>query len=1245
MKKINNQNLNYISSSFLHLLIVSLLLSFFNEALISQETIKIISVDQSNYPKMKAEVVVTNNSNQEVRNLSNTDIKIKDGGKDRATNSVFCSPNVKKFSLVLTIDKTGSMNSNPADIGDNTNLNTPWKSTIAKNSAIKIIDVLPFDRCEAGITEFSSGTTASIQRMFFTTDRDSLKKDVNKIAFGGATDINSGFLGHNGNRGALDLAAFARWKPFIIFLTDGLHAPQSTSPKGQALKTGEIIARANAINATVFIIGLGVDLSANPISTIAQGTNGRLYNNLTSQAELEGVLSQILQLAQLDGNLAPCEIEWDTDCDGGDLEVEFQLGNKPKDTFTYVINPLKLPILNTTRAANNTILNIPVGGSQAVDVVIDAQQNFLNITGFSSTIPEFEVSNWGGTNPPFKLNKGESRTIKVSYKPTDKNCKEGVVTLLSSDACTIKPINLKGGTVLIEDINVGFATKGVTKTAVYTSKFCNNSCDDIEITGYKVGGNNLTEFKVNNAIKVLKSGECLDMDISYTPVDVQLSTATYTIVAKDGNEYTANITGTGSGLPEILANDLAFGAISCGETEQDVAINNSGAIDLNITSITLSNTVDFSLVGANPTIVPAGGTVNVRVKFRPSNKNPNFTSDMTIINDSDNDKNKIVKITAQKNQIDFVTNLPSIDFGIVCPNEVITRDVEFTNLSNVEIDFLGSSVIGTGYSVDKSNWKLNTNLTDKVTITFTSGADGTFTGVWTIIDETCKEKTINVNLTAQVVTSVLNAPNTNFTATIGNSDDKIIAVANPTDRDMLVDLSTDNAQYTIVQPTTVTNVLIAKNSSINVIVRFTPDKNNPLPNSNLIAKTNACNYTGNFNLIGDPKFATADLIIDETYSGLIGDKITIPVKLRNKFEVLATGAKTINFTIEFDATLLEPTGTTPVGTIVGGKRRLPLTINLNGTNADQDLNLDFIIADGGAVTETDITFIANQTVDNNSIALNIDNGKFTVILVNLKAKIFPVAAKPGDVIDFPLYVRDKNKSLQNFHKGIKTFVRYNTTTTEVLGLPSTVYNSDSRFRDVEISQLINFSEINRQNNSPILNAEPGDILLTTLKIRALLGNEIVSDIIIYNSTTIEGKVTIEADTAQFTILGVCIDLDGSARLINPLIVNSGVNIKPNPTSSIFNIDFTPIESGFYSLKLVNMAGAVISELVNEEIIISNTSNSVDNSINNSINKQANSDNYRVYNFNLDATNFTNGVYFVILNTPSQNFVEKLNISK
>ena len=74
---------------------------------------------------MKAEIVVTNNSNQEVRTLNNNDIKIKDGGKDRVTNSIFCTPNVKKFSLVLTIDKTASMNYNPADNGRGTNTTTP----------------------------------------------------------------------------------------------------------------------------------------------------------------------------------------------------------------------------------------------------------------------------------------------------------------------------------------------------------------------------------------------------------------------------------------------------------------------------------------------------------------------------------------------------------------------------------------------------------------------------------------------------------------------------------------------------------------------------------------------------------------------------------------------------------------------------------------------------------------------------------------------------------------------------------------------------------------------------------------------------------------------------------------------------------------------------------------------------------------------------------------------------------------
>lgn len=1207
------KSISFKSISIRSILSLLIIISFHN---LQAQTLEILNVDASKYPKMKAEISVKDNTNKEIRTFSNGDFKITDGGKVRPSGTIFCTPNVKKFSMIITIDKTASMQFNAKDL-NGTNTTPPLKRDIAINSAKTLIDVLPLDRSECALTEFSAGPAATSQRMFFSQDRDSLKSEVGKIAFGGGTDINSGFLGKNGGRGALDVAVFARWKPIIVFITDGLHDPDFTTPKGQALKSGEIIDRARAINASVFMVGLGVDLSGE-MQAIATETGGKVYNNLSEQAQLQSALSQILSLANLDGSLAPCELEWTTDCSGGNLEIEYTKLNNPKGTFNYNLIPETLPILVANPVNPNTILNVPIGGSQVIDVEIKATQNDVLVTKDVSSKDVFKVTNWGGTNPPFTLKKDETRKIKIEYKPKDINCIEDELTF-ESDACTIGKFNMKGGTIIIEDINVGFATKNVPKTGIFTQKFCNNSCADIEITGFEINGADKSEFKINTAPKTVKSGECLDIDVTYTPSEVRASNATYTIRTRNNNTFTANLVGTGSGLAEIQANDVTFEAIKCGDLDKIVTITNNGAIPLNITSITLTNTVDFTIVsGGNITTLAPGSSENVTVKFEPKGAGPNYNTDLVIINDSDNDKNKVVKLTASKYVIDFTTDIATeIDFGIVCPGETVTRTVEISNLSNTDLVLTGSTVNGTGYSTSASNWNITQSGKENVTISFTANNDGNYNGTWTILDD-CNTKVLNYPLKARVIAPILNGPSTSFTANAGTFEEKTVRITNPTDRDLLFDAVSDNPQYTIVNPNPATAISVQAKSFVDLTVRFTPVQGGQ-PNGLINLTANACNYTNTVSLIGDPKFATAKIVIDTTHAGLIGDVITIPVKLEDKFQVSTSASKSIQIGLELDANILIPNGSTPIGTITGDKRRIVMDLNLDGTNNPQSYPLTFTIAESN-VDFTNIEFYTQPIVDNDAIAITTQNGRFTIIPAKVEAKIFTKSAKPGDVIDFPIYIRDKGTYLRNFHKGVKTYLRFNASVLEPVGLNSSIVVGNQNIREIEITQLMNFSEV-RNNNNPFLNPETGDILLTTVKFRAMLGNEVDSKIYILNSNTIEGKVEITPDSTNFVLLGVCTDLDGTVRLINPFGPTPGVFVSPNPVSENLKVDIIAIEQGLHTVKIYDLVGNLKAELLSKEI------------------------NAGEYSFNLEKSNLEVGTYMVVFNTPTQTFTQRLNFVK
>jgi hypothetical protein len=110
-------------------------------------------------------------------------------------------------------------------------------------------------------------------------------------------------------------------------------------------------------------------------------------------------------------------------------------------------------------------------------------------------------------------------------------------------------------------------------------------------------------------------------------------------------------------------------------------------------------------------------------------------------------------------------------------------------------------------------------------------------------------------------------------------------------------------------------------------------------------------------------------------------------------------------------------------------------------------------------------------------------------------------------------------------------------------------------------------------------------------------------------------------------------IDTSIRLINlckaggiTRLFKSGggvtsISIKPNPSSSTTMIEFTTAESGFTQLTIYDLAGRKIMDIQNGEL------------------------EYGTYRAVIDVTNLSNGVYFVILKTPSESVNRIMEVQK
>ncbi|MFN3270156.1 MAG: vWA domain-containing protein, partial [Candidatus Kapaibacteriota bacterium] len=199
-------------------ILVMLLVLLFSYKLYPQK-IEITDVFPETYPTILLEFKVWDKDGNEIRNYSVNDLQVLENSITRAIQSVSCPPvGQTKFSLILTIDISYSM-SEPSTIPGKT------KMDVVREAARNAIKSLPKDstRWEAAITLFDYENELIRD---FTNSKWWLNKGLDTFLLNprAGTDYNAAFLySWTGRPGALLVARKAKYKPVIIFLTDGKH--------------------------------------------------------------------------------------------------------------------------------------------------------------------------------------------------------------------------------------------------------------------------------------------------------------------------------------------------------------------------------------------------------------------------------------------------------------------------------------------------------------------------------------------------------------------------------------------------------------------------------------------------------------------------------------------------------------------------------------------------------------------------------------------------------------------------------------------------------------------------------------------------------------------------------------------------------------------------------------------------------------------------------------------------------------
>lgn len=1127
-------------------------------------------IDATKYPIISADFKVTEANGSDPRNVDKSSYQISDGGKIRQLTDISCPGNISAFSLILLMDRSYSM------LTDN-------RLTEAKKAAANMIKNLPEGRSECAILAFSAGNPSSKLVHPFSTNKKTLQDSLNKLTPIGGTDYNAAFLIDRwGNPGALTLAKKARYKPIIVFLTDGAHDIQQS---GQFRRANVIDSALNFANATIYCVTYGDEAdeaSINDLTNVSSSTGGEFFRNITPQ-DIDRIFQDILRRADALQYPPPCTISWLTDCDGGNVELSVlpPLGSY-STTATYSIPDSVKPfweVLGIPRKIQ--FLNIMPGQTppyKDTTITIKAKNNYANISEFISD-PRWQII---APTLPLANNVPEDGTIQVTlrYTPDDSLCHKSI-GIFEGSACSQKDIELIAENVILYAGNVGSEEKGKTKKVKLPGILCNNTCNPITITGKSISGQNAADFGFASGAdigRIINSGECIEIEFSFAPSDVGLRQAIAELIVKgtefpQGTRIQNEIIGIGIGNPKIgVPLSLTLLNADCKTSSRDtiIVISNTGGSDLSIQSLEITQTSNaFSFTSGNPApfVIPSGDKYNLTITFTPQLKGLN-TAQLIVRSDAENGNEKTIDLSGSLDSIDYSASVAEIDFGVICPDSLASRTFKLNNSGNVRVKI--NSVTSTPFSSAVSIFDINPGESPDFVVSINSPTEGDFTGTIEFTDDYCNYKKtvilrvkvespkISVTPSPLVISSTMNVP----------KQDKL-TITNTSGRDISIkDLIPQNAQFKIVN--TSANIILA-GQSIDVTVEYTPNSIDPI-NTTIELYGSPCDFTdiASIKLIGNPDKSLATISIDKGYQGIIGDVIPIQLRLKNKLQFAQSGAKTISTVIRFNPAVLSGESPYPAANVPDNALGVWTLNNIptNSSNNDEVIaTLNFKVLNS-TVSCSDLEIDLNQTsADTKNVNFLAENGEFCNLISSADISIDEnLKAQPGEVFDLNIYINNDVNLSKKVHQSISFDLKFNASIFEPFGAtPKGNFDLATKIRAIPVTNLAIPENIS------------GKTKLTTLTFRAMLGNAAQTSIELANPKSANGIIEFNSTSGNFSLNGLCED-GGKTRLFDPWQTPGILKITPNPADEYAEIVIGMNEKGMTQLILLDLFGNKIKTL-------------------------------------------------------------------
>jgi hypothetical protein len=657
-----------------------------------------------------------------------------------------------------------------------------------------------------------------------------------------------------------------------------------------------------------------------------------------------------------------------------------------------------------------------------------------------------------------------------------------------------------------------------------------------------------------------------------------------------------------------LAVPVSFGRLACAiDTVITLPISNTGndANDLVISNISIiGQNSPFSFVQQPipPISIPSGQSRSIQIRFRP-NRTGAISDVLRIVSNAEGTPTFDAPLNGSKDSVSFRLSRTTVNFVNIVPGEQPSDTLTVINTGTVPLTWGASSyTIENPFSIQIIPPITPVGGSSRVQVNFLGSVnDASATGR---LADTCgRAQTINVSAT--ILRPYISAtPIISFgTLTCETSSQGQISITNTGGQDLVVvnTIQSSSPLFPLQLPTT--QIRLPRGASTTIPVEF-----RPLPNTRDMVEaivtigSNAANGTTTTTLRAIKN--TLDFEFNKRDSSDLPNRVS-----------LFLGNLPPN-TPSVGTITLRNTGTLPLTwqTPAYSQDSLFLVESVSPNPTPRDASATMTVryvgsaCPGSKITATGIEVFRNYGSDCLKPPARVTLSAQT-LPATARLWTDSIAANISDTVALPIRLRNPQYLREAGVTGFSFVLRYDFSTLVPLDNPRGTIVGKSRLQPVTLmlpTTIPADSVLGRVRFQATLGSTSGTLIsIDSLRAIGTSG----ASCIIFDNTALQGK---------FTLGGIC--LEGGMRLVTKSTSATVLaQSKPNPASDVATIDFSLLERGLTTITVYSVMGEAVLQAMAERLEPG------------------------AYSFDMDVSRLPSGVYFYVLQTPTDRKTRRMEV--